>query len=71
MIMKIYSVQDTLVGYGAPVIYPKEELIKRDYKHLLENDPNATDKRLYEIGTFDTETGTVVGIIPKQIMGGK
>lgn len=70
MIMKIYSVQDTLIGFGAPVIYPKEELVKRDYKNMLQNDPNSADKRLYEIGTFDTETGTIIGITPKCIMGG-
>lgn len=70
MIYNLYSIQDTLVGFNAPYIMVNEEVAKREYSNFLKKTPNPTDMRLFKIGTFDDATGTIVGEIPVQIMGG-
>ena len=70
MIYNLYAIQDTLVGFNAPFIMVNESVAKREYTNFLKTSKNPTDMRLFKIGTFDDSTGTIVGIIPEQIMGG-
>lgn len=70
MIYNLYSIQDTLIGFNAPYIQVNEEVAKREYRNFLKKNPNAPDMRLYCIGQFDDETGTLTSQIPVQIEGG-
>lgn len=70
MVYNLYAIQDTLIGFNAPFIMVNEEVAKREYKNFLETSKNPSDLRLFKIGTFEDETGTIIGEIPKQIMGG-
>ena len=70
MIYKLYAVQDTLIGFSQPYIMVNEDVAKRDYKERLKVNPHASDMRLFEIGTFDDATGTIIGETPKCILGG-
>ena len=72
MIYTMYAIQDTMVGFNAPFIMVNENVAKREYNNFLKAPQckNPSDMRLFEIGTYDDATGTIVGIIPKQIMGG-
>lgn len=70
MISTVYSIQDVLVGFGQPILSTSEEAMKRDYVNWAKSKPEAEDKRLFKIGTFDDETGTLIPIIPECIMGG-
>lgn len=70
MISTVYSIQDVLVGFGQPILSTSEEAMKRDYVNWAKTKPEAEDKRLFKIGTFDDETGTLIPIIPECIMGG-
>lgn len=68
----MYAMQDTLIGFNAPFIMVNEQVAKREYSNFLKSPKckNPTDMRLFKVGTFDDVTGTIVGIIPEQIMGG-
>lgn len=70
MVYKLYSIQDTMIGFNAPYIQVNEEVAKREYKNFLKANPNAPDMRLFMIGEFDDETGTLTTMVPTQIMGG-
>ena len=71
MIWNIYSVQDTMIGFGQPYIKVNEEVAKRDYKNFLKVEPNSADMRLFRVGTFDDSTGTIIPIVPECIEGGQ
>lgn len=67
----IFAVQDTLAKlYNAPFTMINEEVGKRAYAESLKEDPFSEDKRLFVIGTFDDETGTIEPCTPYQAMGG-
>lgn len=70
MVYKMYSIQDTMVGFNAPFIMVNEEVAKREYKNFLKANPNAPDMRLFVIGEFDDETGTLTTMVPQCIEGG-
>lgn len=70
MIFGLYSVQDVMIDFGAPNLCSNDELAKRGYHNILKNHTNPEDLRLFKIGTFDTSTGTVIGITPELIEGG-
>lgn len=70
MMYKVYSIQDTLMGFNAPFIMPNEAIAKRSYVQNAKKNENSLDLRLYEIGTFDDETGEIIPKTPTQIMGG-
>lgn len=70
MIYKVYSIQDTLLGFNAPFIMPNEAIAKRSYVLEAKKNENSLDLRLYEIGEFNDETGEITPKVPTQIMGG-
>lgn len=72
MIYNLYSVQDTLVGFNAPILMVNEEVAKRTYSDYLKSEKcqHPQDMRLFKIGTFDDVTGTILPIVPEQILGG-
>ena len=72
MIYNMYAVQDVMVGFNAPFIMVNENVAKREYANFLKSQKctNPTDMRLFKVGTFDDATGTIVGIVPEQFVGG-
>lgn len=70
MIYKLYAVQDTVIGFSQPYIMINEEAAKRDYLERVKVNPHANDMRLFEVGTFDDSTGTIIGINPECIVVG-
>lgn len=69
MLYNFYSVHDKVVGaYNAPTIFVNEEAAKRSFRALQEKRPDiAQDLTLWNIGTFEDETGTIIPIIPKMV----
>ena len=53
----IYALHDNLIGYGVPHINVNDDAEMRDFRNAMDNDPNAGDKQLYKIGTWDSDTG--------------
>ena len=70
MIYNLYAIQDTLVGFNAPFIMVNEDVAKREYNNYLKTTKNTEDLRLFKIGTYDDSTGTIIGEVPKCIVGG-
>lgn len=72
---KIYSVKDELTQtFLQPVFVEKEDEILRIFTYQINNTPiwkdNASDFSLYYLGTFDSESGTIKGDIPKKVISG-
>ena len=70
MKVPMFSIQDTMIGFNAPFVMVNEEAAKRAYVNAEKKDPDSKDKRLFVIGNFDDETGTIEPVTPYQIMGG-
>lgn len=70
MIYNLYSVQDTLIGFNAPFIMANDEIAVREYRTFLGKNAHPEDMRLYKIGLFNDENGTIEHIAPVQIQGG-
>lgn len=67
----LYAVQDTLTGFAQPFGFASEEAAKRAYKDFLEMDKHPEDKRLFELGEYNDETGIIKpNPAPVCIMGG-
>lgn len=71
-----YVVKDELTNrFLAPQFFNMEEEAKRWFKTQVNNIPlwkdNSSDYSLYKSATFDDETGTVIGITPEKIIGGR
>lgn len=73
MIYHIYSAKDALIGFNAPFIMLNEDVAKRDFLDRIEKAPThlKNDLSLWEIGTFDDETGTIIPKVPKMVTFGK
>lgn len=75
-VFKIYAVKDELTdAFLQPVFVEREEEILRTFKYQINNIPiwkdNAADYSLYYLGTFDQDSGTLIGEFPKKIAGGR
>lgn len=74
-IARIYAVKDELTNtFLQPVFVEKENEIMRIFTYQINNTPiwkdNASDFSLFYLGTFDSESGTIIGDIPKKIISG-
>lgn len=69
MLYNLYAVRDKIVGaYNAPTLFVNEEAAKRSFKALLQKRPDiAEDLTLWNIGTFEDETGTIIPTIPRLV----
>lgn len=70
MLYGIYSIQDVMIGFNAPFIMKNDEIAKREYNNFLKKTDNAKDMRLYKIGVFNDDNGTIESITPQIIEGG-
>lgn len=73
MIMNMYSIKDAKSDFGAPVPIQDNEMAKRWFDNQVKTTPFLNnypeDFALYNLGTFDTETGKIEPIpFPEEIM---
>lgn len=70
----VFSVQDLKVGFGHPHLAGNSAEAIRNFQQAIHADPNgiynkhAPDFILMEIGTFDTETGTITPLLPPRVV---
>lgn len=75
MIYPVYSIRDVVAGFGQPQVSLNEPAMIRTFAHQI-NQPGsileyaACDYSLYEIGSFDTDSGQFVPVLPKFIISG-
>lgn len=75
-IFNIYAVKDELTNkFMQPTFIESENEALRLFKYQV-NDiglwkSNASDYSLFKIGTYDQATGTVIGIQPEKVIGGR
>ena len=77
--MKVYeivAVKDELTDtFMEPRFFEKKAEAERIFTYQINNidlwRENAEDYSLYSIGTYDQETGTIIGINPVKIIGGR
>lgn len=66
MILKMYAIKDELNGFTSPIPFMSEELVKRYMKDQYFGNPtiknSPKDFSIWEVGTWDTESGTFVGV---------
>ena len=71
MIFNLYAVKDELSEYASPVTIETEAQAKRYFRHIIETTKmmadNPEDFSIWEVGKFDTETGTIKSKQPKLI----
>lgn len=70
MIYGLYAVKDDLDGYNAPFMVKTDELALRNYVLTAKESIFKDDLSLYKIGTFEDQSGTIIGIEPECLMKG-
>ena len=69
--LKIYCIKDVKTGYMNPFYLQNDDVAIRSFKKAAnETQPNAIndfpeDKELWYLGTFDSDSGKIVGEEPK------
>lgn len=76
MTANIYTVKDELTNtFLNPAVIKSDDEAKRLFKYQVNNTPiwkdNPEDYSLYKVGTFDDSTGTIIGITPEKLTGGR
>lgn len=76
MTANIYTVKDEMTGnFLNPTTIKTDQEAIRMFKYQINNTAiwtdNPEDFSLYKVGTFDDETGTIIGITPEKICGGR
>ena len=69
----VFSIQDILVGFHAPMVAANEMAMKRDFTEWCMNksENQRADLRLFKIGDFDDQKGTIEAIdVPELILAG-
>ena len=75
-VFNIYAVKDELTNkFMQPTFIENENEALRLFKFQI-NDiglwkANASDYSLFKIGTYDQASGTVIGIQPEKVIGGR
>lgn len=69
MIYKLFSIRDKYTGFMSPAPDVSEESAKRQFAFAVNNNPGVMnfsprDYDLYEIGTYDNESGKIEALIP-------
>ena len=75
-LFNIYTVKDELVNkFMQPTFIQDENEALRLFTYQINSidlwKANSSDYSLYKIGTYDQTTGTVIGITPEKIIGGR
>lgn len=70
MIKPIYCVRDTMIQYYEPSCFISEDIAKREFMNAYKNHPNKDYMQLWNIGTYNTESGTIIAKEPEIVMKG-
>lgn len=66
MILEMYAIKDELNGFTTPIPINTEEIAKRYFKDQMLGNPTMKNSKedfsLWKMGTFDTESGTYIGL---------
>lgn len=66
MILEMYAIKDELNGFTTPIPINTEEIAKRYFKDQMIGNPTMNNSKedfsLWKMGTFDTESGTYIGL---------
>lgn len=73
MIVNVYSMRDAKVGYLSPTFELNDAIAIRNFKFALSDSKtvigaNVGDFDLYRIGSFDTDTGRILGCEPPEFV---
>lgn len=71
----LFSVRDTLVGFGSPFVDANEDTARRGFSMQMNNPQSMNnfspkDFDLYKIGEFDPKSGKVTSIVPELVCSG-
>lgn len=74
--MRIYSMKDVKIGFANPFYQNSVEVAKRSFKNAVSDRQGnlykiKDDLELWELGSFNEETGAIEPETPVYIMGGK
>lgn len=68
----LYSVRDKLRGFMQPLMDLNDLSAKRDFAQGVNNNPGLNfapaDYDLYKIGEFDSDKGTIVPVVPIELV---
>lgn len=76
MIYPVFCIRDIKVGFGQPAVHMSDMVAKRDFGFKI-NSPGSimeyapSDFELYQVGTFNTDSGKIESQIPEYICNGK
>ena len=76
MIMNLYSINDSTAGeYGQPAPMNNDAVAVRSFGTLVNEkgtimNTKPSDFSIWKVGTFDTETGTILPIQPEKLANG-
>ena len=76
MTINIYATKDELTNrFMAPSYFEDDAIATRQFRSNINNitlwKENASDFSLWKLGTYDDATGTIIGITPEKIIGGR
>lgn len=66
---KVFSIRDKYTSFMSPAVDINEESAKRNFAYAINNNPGVMnfapeDHDLYEIGTYDSESGLIEPVVP-------
>lgn len=67
----LVALEDRMTEFMQPRAVMKKEEAERDFEALCKTSPIASDMVLWELGTYDTETGLIEPIKPTVIQKGE
>lgn len=67
MVYSIYSINDSLTGFGTPTLQNNDAAAMRSFAEVFKDVYKPEDYSLFKIGSFDTSTGELIPDIPTVI----
>lgn len=75
MILNVYAMKDSRSGWLNPTFEANDQIAVRNFTHAVQTSgtvltSHKQDFSLYQIGTYDTDSGLINSCIPAFIIGG-
>lgn len=73
MILGVYSIRDSIIGFLTPTVDQNDSAAMRNFEHAVSDSrsllhTHAKDYDLYQIATFDSDTGVLFPITPPKML---